>query len=89
VGTATGFLDWGGGLVWLAGPADETTHEAVSRAALAAGGTWTLLRGPETLRAAVAVVPPEVEALANITRRVKQAMDPHGIFNPGRIYAGL
>jgi len=28
-------------------------------------------------------------ALAAITRRVKAAMDPAGIFNPGRLYAGL
>jgi len=41
-----GFLDWGGGLVWLAGPADTTTHAAVEAAAQAAGGTWTLLRAP-------------------------------------------
>jgi glycolate oxidase FAD binding subunit len=48
-----------------------------------------MLHGPEPLRAAVAVVPPEPEPLARITRRVKAAMDPHGVLNPGRLYAGL
>jgi glycolate oxidase FAD binding subunit len=84
-----GFLDWGGGLVWLAGPADTTTHAAVESAARTAGGTWTLLRAPDTLRGAVHVVPGETAALARITREVKAAMDPAGILNPGRLYAGL
>ena len=82
-----GFLDWGGGLVWTAGPA--AAHAAVMAATIAAGGVWTLLRGPEPMRAAVAAVPPEPEPLAAITRRVKAAMDPAGILNPGRITAGL
>ncbi|HET8997131.1 MAG TPA: glycolate oxidase subunit GlcE [Acetobacteraceae bacterium] len=86
---AGGFLDWGGGLVWLAGPATATTHDAIAGAARAAGGTWTLLRAPDTLRTAVAVVPPEPEPLARITRRMKAALDPRGVLNPGRIYAGL
>jgi glycolate oxidase FAD binding subunit len=84
-----GFLDWGGGLVWLAGPADTETHRAVELAAMAARGTWMLLRAPTTLRAAVDVVPPEAAPLARITRRVKAAFDPRGILNPGRLYAGL
>jgi glycolate oxidase FAD binding subunit len=84
-----GFLDWGGGLVWLSGPADTTTHAAVEAAARTAGGTWTLLRAPDTLRGVVRVVPDEAAALARITRQVKAAMDPAGILNPGRLYAGL
>ncbi len=84
-----GFLDWGGGLVWLGGPADSATHAAVEAAARTAHGTWTLLRAPEALRTAVQVVPPEPPPLAAITRRVKAALDPRGILNPGRLYAGL
>jgi glycolate oxidase FAD binding subunit len=82
-------MDWGGGLVWLAGPATTEAHDAVVAAATAAGGTWMLFRAPEGLRASVAVIPPEVPALARITHAVKAAFDPRGILNPGRMYAGV
>ena len=82
------FLDWGGGLVWIAAPATEAAHDAVCAAASEAGGTWMLLRAPESLRAAVEVIPPEPPALAAIARRVKAAFDPKGILNPGRLRAG-
>ena len=86
---ARGYLDWGGGLVWLSAAATEAAYAAVRAAAVTAGGTWMLMRGPEPLRAAVDVIPPEPEPLARITRRVKAALDPHSILNPGRMYPGL
>jgi len=86
---ARGFLDWGGGLIWIAGPANEETHGAVCAAANEAGGTWTLMRAPDALRGAVSVVPEEAPPLARITQRVKAAFDPAGILNPGRVHAGV
>jgi len=86
---ARGFLDWGGGLVWAVGPGTAAAHAAVESASRGAGGTWTLVRAAEPLRAAVDVIPPEPVTLARITRRVKAALDPHSILNPGRMYAGL
>jgi len=82
-------LDWGGGLLWIAGPATAAAHETVAAAAVAVAGTHTLFRAPEPLRAAVAVIPDEVPALAAIGARVKAVLDPAGVLNPGRMRAGL
>ncbi len=83
----TGLLDWGGGLVWLAGAARADNHAAVAWAARAAGGVWWLMRGPDSLRNAVDVLPPEPPALAQLRARVQQAFDPRGIFNPMKLTA--
>ena len=82
-----GFLDWGGGLLWIAGP--PGLHDTVRAAATKGRGTWTVLRAPDGMRAAVDVLPPEPAPLQRISRRVKAAMDPHGVLNPGRMYAGI
>jgi glycolate oxidase FAD binding subunit len=76
-------LDWGGGLIWVAGPASEAAHATVMAAAQA--GSFTLFRAPDGLRSAVPVVPAEAAPLAAIAARVKAVMDPEGILNPGRI----
>jgi glycolate oxidase FAD binding subunit len=86
---ATWFMDWGGGLVWVAAAATEANHAAIGKAADEAHGNWLLFRAPHALRAAVPVVPAEPAPLARMTRGVKAAFDPRGILNPGRIFAGV
>ena len=85
------FYDWGGGLIWLAtDPVDDAGAAAIRGAVKAAGsGHATLVRAPETLRAAVPVFDPLPEPLMRITAGIKAAHDPAGIFNPGRMYAGV
>jgi len=78
-------LDWGGGLIWVAGPAQERAHGAVMQAASAARGSFTLFRAPASLASHVPVVPDEAAPLASIGRRVKATLDPLGLLNPGRM----
>ncbi|MDP6065651.1 MAG: FAD-binding protein [Alphaproteobacteria bacterium] len=80
--------DWGGGLVWLELPAHEPGSEAVW-AAVAGRGNATLMRAPAEQRAELGVFTPQPPALAALTGRLKQAFDPRGILNPGRLYRGV
>jgi glycolate oxidase FAD binding subunit len=82
-------LDWGGGLVWIAGPPTAEAHAAVVAAARAENGAFALCRAPDSLRASVEVLPGEPGPLAAIGRRVKAVLDPAGILNPGRMRAGF
>jgi glycolate oxidase FAD binding subunit len=45
-----------------------------------------LIRAPAALRASIEVFQPQPPALSALTRRVKEAFDPAGILNPGRMY---
>ncbi len=84
------FYDWGGGLVWLAAPAYGDAGAAAIRAALKPlGGHATLVRAPDAIRASVDVFQPLAEPLMRVTAGIKKSFDPAGIFEPGRIYAGI
>ena len=80
-------LDWGGGLVWIAASPSMANHAAISGAARSQGGAAMLFRAPEDLRLAVPVLPEEAAPSAKIGARVKEALDPGGLFNPGHMRA--
>lgn len=76
-------VEWNGALRWLKSDDDATSvREAVRRA----GGHATLFRRGKPDIGAFHPLP---ESLMRLHRRIKQAMDPAGIFNPGRLYPGL
>ncbi len=87
---ASWYLDWGGGLVWLAVSGREDGGAAAVRAAICGAdgrgsGHATLIRGSAALRRAVPVFEPQPPALAALAARVKDSFDPRHILNPGRM----
>lgn len=74
--------EWGGALRWLRG---EQAADDVRGAAKAAGGAATLFRHGDR----DAVFQPLDAALFDLHRRLKQALDPARILNPGRLYRDL
>lgn len=82
--------DWAGGLFWVG--ISETDPVAAMRLRHIAGranGSATLLRASAGTRTAIPVFPPEPQARAALTRSVKAAFDPLGLFNPGRMFEGV
>jgi glycolate oxidase FAD binding subunit len=79
------FLDWGGGLVWIAVIEPGDAGASVIRAAIGGHGHATLVRGSPGLRAAVPVFEPQPAPLAALSRRIKEGFDPHHILNPSRM----
>lgn len=74
-------IEWGGALRWLVSDAPAAQ---IRQAASAVGGQATLFRS-----AAASDEPfhPLSPAVLQLHRRLKQTFDPHGILNPGRLYA--
>jgi glycolate oxidase FAD binding subunit len=73
-------VEWGGGLRWVSG---ELGTLAIRTSAERAGGHATLFRGGDK---SVGAFHPLAPALAKIHRRLKDAFDPAGLFNRGRLY---
>ena len=82
------FLDWGGGLIWLAVPLAQDAGVAAIRGAIGDGHA-TLIRASDALRAAVPVFQPQSGGVAALSARVKASFDPKRVFNRGRMYADL
>ncbi len=87
---AAWYVDWGGGLVWLAVAGAEDGGAAAIRAAIGGAdgrgtGHATLIRGAAALRRAVPVFEPQPPGLTALAARVRESFDPHRILNRGRI----
>ncbi len=72
-------VEWGGGLRWVSGALEPARAR---ESAAAAKGHATLFRGGDR---AAGVFHPLAPAIAKIHRRLKDAFDPAGILNPGRM----
>lgn len=77
------FLDWAGAQRWLRTDADAGRVRSATRAA---GGHATLFRGGQR---GAEVFHPLPGPLLSLHRRLKEALDPAGILNPGRMYREL
>ncbi|MFV3129582.1 FAD-binding protein [Niveispirillum sp. KHB5.9] len=81
---ALGWLDWGGGLVWVGVPGGMADAWAgVVRAAVGGDGHATLMRAPDAVKAVIPVFHPQPAAVAALSQRVRAQFDPAGILNPG------
>lgn len=82
--------DWAGGLFWVGMSAtDEPTAARLRHIAWRADGHATLVRASAQARAQLDVLPPQSQAQMSLSRAVKSAFDPDGLFNPGRMFEGL
>jgi glycolate oxidase FAD binding subunit len=82
--------DWSGGLIWLDTPLITDAGAVEIRRTLAEfGGHATLIRAESQARAVIDVFQPLDAPLMALTAALKQAFDPVGILNPGRMYAGI
>jgi glycolate oxidase FAD binding subunit len=79
-------IEWGGALRWLRSSADPLRAEAIREAAAAVGGSASVFRGGP--RDGLPFHPLQSVALG-LHRRLKQAFDPAGVFNSGRMYPEL
>ena len=79
-------IEWAGGQRWCVTPgADTDTATRLRDIAKRAGGHATLFRSADK---SAGVFAPLASPLDRIHRELKRSFDPHGVFNPGRLYPG-
>jgi glycolate oxidase FAD binding subunit len=72
-------IEWGGGVRWYA---TDMAPENLRALARQAGGHATLFRGHD---AAIPAFTPLAAPLAALHQRIRHALDPHGVFDTGRL----
>jgi glycolate oxidase FAD binding subunit len=82
------YYDWAGGLVWLGVPRSNQAYAYIIRTCVEDGHA-TLVRAEEEVRERIEVFQPQPGSLAALTKRVKAAFDPGGVFNHGRMYKDI
>ncbi len=82
--------DWGGTALWLVLDDVPHAHASLVRAVAARhNAEATLIRASEAQRATCGVFQPADENQLRDIQKLKAAFDPHGIFNPGRVFEGI
>jgi len=76
-------IDWAGAQRWIKGEYDPTQLHDI---AIEAGGHVSLFRGGDR---SAEVRQPLSDIERNIQKRIKDAFDPNGILNPGRMYSWM
>jgi glycolate oxidase FAD binding subunit len=82
--------EWSGGLLWLELPpsADASVTE-VRRVLAEFEADAMLMRAPRQVRESIEVFHPLPFTKMKIVQALKNAFDPAGVLNPGRMYAGV
>jgi glycolate oxidase FAD binding subunit len=76
--------------MWLLLDDVPHAHASLVRAVAARHNALsTLVRASEDHRTTHPPFQPQDEVIARLTRDVKAAFDPNGIFNPGRMFQGI
>jgi glycolate oxidase FAD binding subunit len=81
------FYDWQGGLVWMRMEAEPEADLLRALIPRFGGGHATLMRASDALRASTPAFEPQPAPLAALSERIRQTLDPAGIFNPGKMGA--
>ncbi|MEP6828376.1 MAG: FAD-binding protein [Aestuariivirga sp.] len=77
------FCDWAGGLIWIAAEPGTDIRKHMTQ------GHAMLFRADAKTRERQEVFQPQPPELTALSARVKNAFDPKGLFNPGRMYKAI
>ncbi len=83
------FYDWQGGLIWLRMEGDPEAEAVRALVAKYGGRSRNIGACFSGSACRIARIRTEPAPLAALSKRLKQQFDPSGIFNPGRMVAGV